>query len=59
MLSDKHLGRAVHFQSNVQGLLHPVGSVWSISQAVGRGTALWKTSLSVVCLNPPGEASNA
>lgn len=60
MLSDKHPGRAVHFQSNFQGLLHPVESVWSTSQAVGKGIALWKTSVSVVvCLSPPGEASSA
>jgi len=59
-LSDKHPGIAVHVQSNFQGLLHAVESVWSISLAVGKGITLWKTSVSVVvCLSPSGEASSA
>lgn len=58
MLSDKHPGVAVHFQSNFQGLLHPVESgpsvsLWAREQLYG------KQALSVAgCLGPSGEASS-
>lgn len=58
ILSDKHPGVAVRFQSNFQDLMHPVKSIWSISQtSVDKEIALWKTNtLVLVCLSPAGEA---
>lgn len=60
MLSDKHPGIAVHFQSNFQGLLHPVESIWSISQACGQGNSVMEKKQSVVvCPSLSGGASSA
>lgn len=44
VLSDKHPGISVCSQSTFQGLMHPMKSVWSISQTVDKEIVLQKTN---------------